>query len=121
MDFLIFLVIFIVVGAAIFVHRQREIKALLERGNTTTGRIIMLSTTSRRQSIRYEFKDAHGGTHKKTVFTTLEKFNDLRVGDDIQVVFLPDKPKVSISKALLDFVRAAKIKHDNEKKPTREP
>jgi len=107
-----FLLFFVLLGAALYqvIKRARELPHLVKDGVETQGRIIGKRPSFRRRranpSIRYEFQDAMGRTYQRKSYVPHSLYEKLKVGDPFDIVYLPQNPRVSAGKYLVDQVRS---------------
>ncbi len=109
----------LIVGGAIYVIVRRgfEMKHLFERGEAGTAEVIK---KHRRQSVRgpassahlrYRFQDRYGRVRERQVAVSEEEYERYQVGDEIEIVYLPDKSRVNAMKSMVELTRSAKSGH----------
>ncbi|MFO1463408.1 MAG: hypothetical protein U1F66_06495 [bacterium] len=90
-------------------QRSRELPLLVREGRTVRAKVIQKSPPSSaiqaRTNLFYEFQDERGITHRRMFAATREQFDATRVGDLIEIVYLPRDPKISTGKYWVDRAR----------------
>ncbi|MBL7685653.1 MAG: hypothetical protein JNK65_06440, partial [Deltaproteobacteria bacterium] len=90
------------------ITRAKEMPLLVKEGVIVQAKIVSKSPKkTRRENIDYEFQDALGKVYRRHITLPLALFDQVQVGDSIEVVYLPQNPKVSSGKYWVDQYRAA--------------
>lgn len=105
-------IIAILVGFVILlIVRQRQMAKLVAHGREVKAQVVSCrvfnSNGPRTLRIRYRFRDQHGQERHHTVTQTGVDNDELKPGDPFPVVYLPNNPQVSASKALIDQIKLA--------------
>ncbi len=108
--------IILIISGGIFLAMQRvmEMKNLAERGITAQGNVTgKRSVTSprsstRRQKLDYRFKDQRGGEYSNTTVLTYAEYDQYKVGDAIEIAYLPERPSINGLKSFVDLARDVK-------------
>lgn len=117
MKTLIILGILVVIVALILqiVRRGSQLKVLLDKGVPATARIIEKRKRTRQTGnmskntywLVFEFKAGDGQNHKGFPSVTETEFNAANEGDEVEIVYLPDKPGVNATKEMIKQLRQA--------------
>ncbi|QGX41457.1 DUF3592 domain-containing protein [Permianibacter aggregans] len=95
----------------VVIVRQRQMAKLVERGREAQAQVVSCrvfnSNGPRTLRIRYQFRDQHGQEHHNTVTQTAADSDELKPGDPFPIVYLPDRPRISASKALIEQIKLA--------------
>ncbi len=96
--------------------RGNDLKRLCEQGHAVVGEVTEAraerrSRTDENHYIRYTFKTRKDTFHERELKVTEHDFGKLKVGQDIDVVYLPDDPEISAFKSLVDQMREAMNRH----------
>ena len=90
-------------------QRSRELPLLVKNGRSVQAKVIQKSIPSLaiegQSNLYYEFQDATGMTYRRMFTATREQFDAIQVGDWIEVVYLPDNPRISTGKYWVDRAR----------------
>ncbi len=104
---------FLFIGTAIFVAVRRglQVRHLAERGETTRGRIERIwghtgSTGTTRHRLRYRYS-VTGCDYSHTILVSPGERERMQEGGEVDVVYLPDKPKVSALSEMVEQARTA--------------
>ena len=104
----------LIVGWVIWVIVQRgfQIQRLVKGGVPGTGQVVKRFRQHRRGGggepyLRYAFQDSYGRAFERKVGVSEEEFERYREGDSIDIVYLPGKPRVSATKAMVELSRSA--------------
>lgn len=112
-EFLIFLGIFLlIVGIAIYsiVKRGLDLKKLAAEGTPTTGKIVAkeyrkVGKQRRSPILTYEFQDAFGAVHRRTIHVATSVYEAHQPGGPIAVVYLPGHPQTNAAQYMVDRIR----------------
>lgn len=104
-----------VVGVLIWrvVRRGYQMKDLVERGRPVTGEVVKKlrfrgsSTRGNNRFMRYRFPASDGQYYSHKIVIGIDDYNKLEPGDPIELVYLPDDPKVSARVEMVEMVREA--------------
>ena len=108
MDMIVMFVLIVVGVLVVVARRGLQMKKLVERGIPVVGRVV--SRGSRASSgaggrathhLRYEFTAADGRTYGHRITVTGAEHESVREGDEIELVYLPDNPKVSAQASMV--------------------
>lgn len=110
---LIFLAVFLTVVAWFIyslVRRGLDLKKLAAEGTTATGKIVAKEyrkVGKRRRSpiLTYEFQDAFGALHRRTIHVATTVYEAHQPGGPIAVVYLPDRPQTNAARYMVDQIR----------------
>lgn len=112
-ELLIFVGIFLlIVGIAIYsiVKRGLDLKKLAAEGTATTGKIVAkeyrkVGKGRRSPTLTYEFQDALGTSHRRTIHVATSVYEAHQPGGPIAVVYLPDRPQTNAAQYMVDQIR----------------
>jgi len=112
-ELLIFVGIFLlIVGIAIYsiVKRGLDLKKLAAEGTTTTGKIVAkeyrkVGKGRRSPILTYEFQDALGTLHRRTIHVATSVYEAHQPGGPIAVVYLPDRPQTNAARYMIEQIR----------------
>lgn len=102
-----------VVGGLIWrvIRRGYQMKSLAERGLPVTGEVVKKlrfrgsSTRGNNRFMRYRFRAGDGQYYSHKIAIGIDDYNKLEPGDPIELVYLPDDPKVSARIEMVEMVR----------------
>ena len=108
-----FLMFLLIVGGivVVVVRRGLQMKKLVEHGVPVTGKVTdrkSRSTStggSATHHLRYEFTAPDGRTYAHRITVTGDEYQSFRDGDEIDLVYLPDNPKVSAQASMVELLR----------------
>ncbi|HEX5033002.1 MAG TPA: DUF3592 domain-containing protein [bacterium] len=114
MDFLIFfgfMLLVLAAGAVFVVRRGLEMKKLAREGQPARARIVRKEKVRRKGSdssaLTYEFQDSFGDTHRRRIHVVGSVFDSYQEGDNLEIVYLLDKPQVNGAKYMVEMVKKA--------------
>jgi len=110
---LIFIAIFLTVVAWFIytlIKRGLDLKKLAAEGTTTTGKIVAkeyrkVGKGRRSPILTYEFQDAFGALHRRTIHVATSVYEAHQPGGPIAVVYLPDRPQTNAARYMVDQIR----------------
>ena len=92
--------------------RGLQLRKLVDSGIATKARVLSKSRFTGKAKIgtyrvRYEYQTNDGGLYSNVVSLTGTEAEGLSVGDEIDIVYLPNKPQVSARESMVDLGRKA--------------
>ncbi|MCB0309856.1 MAG: hypothetical protein KDD42_01395 [Bdellovibrionales bacterium] len=111
---ILFVVIFLFgIMLAVALKRGLEMRELAERGVSGKG-IVLKKFKTRGQKggissnwIKYQYQSSRGQTFQNKVSVLSEFFENHSEGDEVDLVYLNNKPKISALKYMVDLSKAA--------------
>jgi len=112
MNYITPFIIIIGLSLAIIIWRGSQIKQLTHRGVVGNGNVIKKFRQQRgggssSECLRYEYHSPTGQRFENKIHVTQAIYDQHEEGDDIEIVYLPHKPKVSAARYLINQGRAA--------------
>ncbi len=112
-----FLIIFII-PVLLFLYSRKRGKELLQLSKngkkskaTVSDRQQILRSNSRgvtRYRISYVFKTESGEAISHTIYVSYDCYQETPIGSEVDIVYLPNNPKISAMEYLVELVRSAK-------------
>lgn len=107
---IIVVLVLLVAAAAIVVRRGLQMRRLVESGVTTRARVVKKTrfrSSSSVSSIRlkYSFVAGDAKRSERTIAMSEGESEAYDEGAEIEVVYLPTRPRVSATSAMVDLVR----------------
>jgi hypothetical protein len=105
------LVVLFVIGFILFrvYRRGTELRRLTEHGVGASGEVLYVqrfpAVVSGTRFLRYQFKTPDGEVYARKIALSAAKAERYRRGGAIEIVYLPQNPKVSTASDLVEFVR----------------
>ncbi len=96
------------------VKRGTEIKALIERGRPVTGRVIdkrarhSKGSAGRHRRVKLSYERPDTGPRERWIVVTRQEWDTYAEGAAVDLVYLPDRPSVFATRALVNHARTAK-------------
>jgi hypothetical protein len=114
------LLLFVAVLIWQVVRRGYQMKDLVERGKPITGEVVnkvKFRGRSRMGSryLRYRFRAGDGQYYSHKIAVGSDEFERYEPGQPIELVYLPDKPKVSAAATMVELAREATRKQAAKK------
>jgi hypothetical protein len=114
------LLLFIAVMIWRIVRRGYQMKDLVERGKPITGEVVnkvkFRGTSSvRNRYLRYRFRAGDGQYYSHKIAIGSDDFARYEPGQPIELVYLPDNPKVSAASTMVELTREAMRKQAAKK------
>lgn len=93
-------------------RRGRQMQALVQRGRPVTGEVVgtvkFLGTASlRNRFLRYRFRADDGAVYSHKIAIGAKDYHALQPGAPIELIYLPDNPRVSARVEMVEQVREA--------------
>ena len=112
MNYIIPFIIIIGLSLAIIIWRGSHIKRLTHRGVAGTGKVIkkfrqQRGGSSSSECLRYEYNSPTGERFENKIHVPQVIYDQHEEGDSIDIVYLPDTPKISAGRYLINQTRAA--------------
>lgn len=95
------------------VRRGLQMKDLAHKGVVAKGRVVRKFRRTQAQGkhtsgyLEYEFTSALGQRHKRAIAVSEGVYGSHEEGDDIDVVYLPDRPQVNGARYMVNLSREA--------------
>jgi len=94
------------------VRRGYQMRDLVQRGIPVTGEVVNKvkfhgSSGIRSRYLRYRFRAADGNQYSHKINISSSENEKYQEGRPIELVYLPDNPKVSATAAMVEMVRDA--------------
>lgn len=103
------LLLLIIAGLWLIWRRHRLMQALVVRGRQVSAMVMnaqrLQSNDSSSLQVTYSFRDHQGRRQQNTVVLSGAAAESVKTGATIVIVYLPENPKVSTSKSLVDTAR----------------
>lgn len=118
--------LFIGYGVYWLVWRGYQLKALVERGESGTARIVHkqrfrgMAVKQGSKRLVYEFQGPDGRNYKGRFLTSDEEFDDAGTGQEVAIVYLPDNPGVHARRELVEQTRRGFANKERGKNDSRE-
>lgn len=109
--FLLSIPLFIGYGIYWLVRRGYQLKALVERGVSGTARIVRkrrfrgMAMKQGSKRLVYEFRGPDGRSYQGRFMASDEEFSAAEAGQEIEIVYLPDRPAVHARRVLVEQTR----------------
>lgn len=109
--FLLSIPLFFGYGIYWLVRRGYQMKALVERGESGTARIVRkqrfrgMAMKQGSKRLVYEFRGPDGRPYQGRFMASDEEFSAAEPGQEIAIVYLPDRPAVHARRALVEQTR----------------
>lgn len=99
------------------VRRGYELKALAERGVESRARVTHKQHFRRKgmssKRLIYAFKGPDGRNYRHRSLISSKEFETVNIDQEIDIVYLPDKPSINASKAMVEQARAALARRES--------
>lgn len=102
------------------VRRGYQMKDLVERGKPITGEVVNKvkfrgTASGGSRYLRYRFRDGDGQYYSHKIAIGIDDFKRYEPGQPIELVYLPDNPKVSAAATMVELTREAMRKQAEKK------
>jgi hypothetical protein len=102
----------IIAMVVLVVRRGLQLRKLVSDGVATTATAKKLightgATGMRRSSLRYHFQDRRGKSYQHTVMISPSERETIQEGDSVNIIYLPDNPKISALAQTVESARKA--------------
>lgn len=105
------LILLLVIGFIIYrvYRRGTELRGLTEHGVSAMGEVLLVQHfqigPGNTRFLRYQFRTPNGDVYSRKIAMSTAEAERYRSGGTIEIIYLPQNPKVSAAKDMIEYVR----------------